>query len=251
MSKYEPLKQFLERIQPTVSEKSLSFSEIERILGFKLPNSAYVHRAWWSNPSSPTDHPYAQSWLEAGWIIDTVNQKDKWARFRRTRSRIIEKKIPLVADTSPSLNLQKEISRESSSTTQTTESKRFLLDLGFEEVGEWLFEGGSLQFRLTQHSNERNILYAFVAQGEVKYIGKSNQTLNGRMNGYKHPGPTQSTNINNNARIKDLLHKGIPVQILAFVQKEEMFYHDVPINRAAGLEDNLIARIRPPWNNRM
>ena len=65
-----------------------------------------------------------------------------------------------------------------------------------------VFNSGSLQFRLTQYINERNILYAFVAQGEVKYIGKSTQTLSGRMNGYKHPGPTQSTNINNNVRLK-------------------------------------------------
>ncbi|MCG6537142.1 MAG: hypothetical protein L7F78_21140 [Syntrophales bacterium LBB04] len=251
MTRYEPLRQYLECIQPAISEESLSFSEIERILGSRLPNSAYEYRAWWSNPSSPADHPHAQSWLKAGWIVDTVNQKDRWVRFRRTRSRIGEERVSLAVDTPPSPSLEKEISSEISSTAPATESKRFLLGFGFEEVGEWLFEGGSLQFRLTQHSNEQNILYAFVAQGEVKYIGISKQTLSGRMIGYKRPGPTQSTNINNNARIKDLLHRGTPVQILAFVQKEEMLYHDVPIDRAAGLEHNLIARLRPPWNSRM
>jgi len=249
MSKYEPLRQFLDCTQATVGEKTLSFSEIERILGFKLPKSAHEHRAWWSNPSSSTDHPYAQSWLAAGWMVDTVNQKDKWVRFRRIQSRVVEKKTPLVAKSPSSSDPQEDISAESSGIL-TTDSKRFLLSIGFEEVGEWLLEDGSLQFVLTRHGDERNILYAFFAQEEVKYIGKSNQTLSGRMNGYKQPGPTQSTNINNNARIKDLLLKGISVQILAFVQKEEMLYRGVPINLAAGLEDNLIARVRPPWNNR-
>src|SRR5271157_501420 len=223
MSKYEPLKRFLEDIDATIDVLSLSFSEVESILGFKLPNSAFEHRAWWSNPSSPMDHPYAQSWLEAGWKVDTVDQLDKRVHFRRTHSHSIEKKIPLIANASSFPNIQKAIKGESGSTTQNSESKHFLLDFGFEEAGEWFLEGGSLQLRLDRHGKEQNILYAFVAQGEVKYIGKSNQTLSGRMNGYKHPGPTQSTNINNNARIKDLLHSGIRVQILAFVQKEEMF----------------------------
>ena len=181
---------------------------------------------------------------------DSVDQLDKRVHFRRIRSFIAEKRMPLASDVSLSFNSPKTIIIESN-TAQTTGSRQFLLEFDFENVGEWLFEGSSLQFRLSQHSNEQNILYAFVAQEEVKYIGKSNQTLAGRMNGYKNPGPTQSTNINNNTRIIELLHKGIAVQILAFVQKEEMLYRGVPINRAAGLEDNLIARIRPPWNNRI
>lgn len=249
MSKYEPLRQFLDCTQAPVGEKILSFSEIERILGFKLPKSAHEHRPWWSNPSSSIDHPHAQSWFAAGWLVDTVNQKDKWVRFRRIQSRVVEKKTPLVEKSPTSSDPQEDISAEINGVL-TTDSKRFLLSFGFEEVGEWLLEGSSLQFVLSRHGDEQNILYAFIAQEEVKYIGKSNQTLSRRMNGYKQPGPTQSTNINNNARIKDLLLKGMPVQILVFVQEEEMPCRDIPINLAAGLEDNLIARIRPPWNNR-
>jgi len=156
---------------------------------------------------------------------------------------------PLVTDTPPSPHLPI-INSESSSTTQATESKQLILDLGFKSVGEWLLKDGSLQFRLTQYGNERNILYTFIVQGEVKYIGKSTQTLTGRMNGYKNPGPTQSTNIDKKARIEGLLRKGIPVSIFVLVPKEEMSCRGMPINIAAGLEDNLIARIIPPWNDR-
>ncbi len=83
MSKYDPLRDLLASIPLSVTEKTLTFSEIENILGFRLPNSAYNHRAWWANPSSADDHPYAQSWLAAGWKVEIVNQNEKWVRFRR------------------------------------------------------------------------------------------------------------------------------------------------------------------------
>jgi hypothetical protein len=250
MSKYEPLKRFLEAIQPGIDEKSMSFSEMERILGYKLPRSAYEHRAWWSNPTSPGDHPYAQSWLEAGWKVDAVDQLDMRVHFRRTHSKVVEKKIPPVIAMQSTPIPQKGIGY-TGGTTQSIDSKRFLLDLGFEGIGEWFLENGSLQFKLAKYGNELNILYAFIVQGDVKYIGKSNLTLYARMNGYKNPGPTQSTNIDKKARIVDSLRNGISVQILAFLQKERMFYRGAPINLAAGLEDGLLTRIRPPWNNRI
>lgn len=83
MSKYDPLRDMLLQIPPNMSEKTLTFSEIERILGFRLPSSAYNHRPWWANPSSAKDHPYAQAWLAAGWKVETVNQSQKWVRFLR------------------------------------------------------------------------------------------------------------------------------------------------------------------------
>ena len=72
MSKYNPLGNFLAETPLSITENTLTFSQIEIILGFKLPYSAYNHRAWWANPSSVDDHPYAQSWLAAGWKVETV-----------------------------------------------------------------------------------------------------------------------------------------------------------------------------------
>jgi len=83
MSKHDPLRDMLLQIPPNVSEKTLTFGEIESILGFKLPESAYNHRPWWANPSSANDHPYAQAWLAAGWKVETVNQSQKWVRLLR------------------------------------------------------------------------------------------------------------------------------------------------------------------------
>jgi hypothetical protein len=84
MSKYDPLRMFLESAAPGVLQITLSFRQVEMILGAALPTSARRHRAWWSNPSSPHDHPYAQAWLAVGWKVDTVDQQDEWVRFRRS-----------------------------------------------------------------------------------------------------------------------------------------------------------------------
>ncbi len=84
MSKYDPLYEYLNQIPPSTGEIELTFDEIEKVLSFTLPKSAYNYRVWWANPTSPKQHPYAQSWLLAGWIVDTVNLKSKWVRFKRS-----------------------------------------------------------------------------------------------------------------------------------------------------------------------
>jgi len=82
-SKYDPLREFLEKVPSGVQERTLSFRQVESILGFALPASARRHRAWWSNPSSRGHHSHAQAWLAAGWEVDTVDQEDDWVGFRR------------------------------------------------------------------------------------------------------------------------------------------------------------------------
>jgi hypothetical protein len=81
MSKYNPLQDFLKPLALHLTEVTLSLDQIEDILGFDLPPSAYTYRAWWSNPSSPDQHTHAQAWLAAGWKIDRVNQDEEWVRF--------------------------------------------------------------------------------------------------------------------------------------------------------------------------
>ena len=83
MSIYDPLRIFLENAATGVSKMTLTFQQIELVLGFTLPPSARRHRAWWANPSKRDDHPYAQAWLAAGWKVDTVDQQAEWVRFRR------------------------------------------------------------------------------------------------------------------------------------------------------------------------
>jgi hypothetical protein len=47
MGKYEPLTRYLERAHSDSID--VDFSQVEDILGFPLPQSAYRHQAWWAN----------------------------------------------------------------------------------------------------------------------------------------------------------------------------------------------------------
>ncbi len=59
----------------------LRFDEIETILGFKLPNSAYEYEAWWSN--NETGHSHARVWLSAGWQTEDVDIAGRKVTFAR------------------------------------------------------------------------------------------------------------------------------------------------------------------------
>ena len=80
MSKYEPLPQFLGSIGG--GSYRMSFSEIERILGFKLPKSAYEHEAWWSN--NATGHSHARAWMKFGWRTEAVDLAARKVTFQRS-----------------------------------------------------------------------------------------------------------------------------------------------------------------------
>jgi hypothetical protein len=67
MSKYSALENYLS----TKVTFTLSYEEIEKIIGDTLPQSAHEHRAWWANPTDDT-HPHAKSWMNAGWKVSTV-----------------------------------------------------------------------------------------------------------------------------------------------------------------------------------
>ena len=127
-------------------------------------------------------------------------------------------------------------------------SLEFLFNLGFEFAGEWMVDGGQPKLILNKYREIKNALYAFITEDDVMYIGKTARTLHERMNGYKKPGPTQKTNIKNNKNILELIKKGIPVRILVLVENEDLKYRGVPIDIASGIEDNLIAMIKPRWN---
>jgi len=79
MGKYEPLGAFLrgQRAQ----EVPLTFSEIEKITGVKLPPKAQHHRAWWSNNSS--NNVMTKVWLEAGYESTRVDMSARKLVFRR------------------------------------------------------------------------------------------------------------------------------------------------------------------------
>ena len=79
MGKYEPLGQFLR--QQRTKEVPLTFREIEKITGVKLPPKAQHHRAWWSN--NPDNNVMTKVWLEAGFESAQVDMEGRKLVFRR------------------------------------------------------------------------------------------------------------------------------------------------------------------------
>ena len=79
MSKYAPLADYLGGSgQDSVP---VTFSDIERIIGAELPQSAFDHRAWWSN--NPTNNVMTHAWLEAGYTTADVDMAARTLVFRK------------------------------------------------------------------------------------------------------------------------------------------------------------------------
>ena len=123
-----------------------------------------------------------------------------------------------------------------------------LLKIGFIKVGAWAINNSQIHFSLTSHVSERSVLYSFVSSNEIKYIGKTTQTLFNRMKGYQKPGSSQRTNIRVNDKIKTLLGHGLPLEIYILPDNGLLKFGDFKLSVAAGLEDTLINEFNPEWN---
>ena len=82
MSKYEPLADYLRSHGGEAC--SLTFVEIERVIGCSLPASARKHRPWWGNDRT---HTQARAWMRAGFVAEPASQRIEPAVFRSARSR--------------------------------------------------------------------------------------------------------------------------------------------------------------------
>jgi len=79
MGKYENLGAFLQKQR--AREVPLTFREIEKIIGAKLPPKAQHHRAWWSNNAS--NNVMTKVWLNAGFESAQVDMAARKLVFRR------------------------------------------------------------------------------------------------------------------------------------------------------------------------
>src|SRR5690242_14775623 len=66
--KYTPLENYLNDLPESQKEVTLTFEQIESILHFKLPASAYEDRRWWEH-ATEGNHVTARAWTSAGWKI--------------------------------------------------------------------------------------------------------------------------------------------------------------------------------------
>ena len=124
--------------------------------------------------------------------------------------------------------------------------------LGFRPCGQWQLQNdGRPKIALTAFGTEANVLYAFVCDEEVVYIGKTTKTLKARLYGYQNPGPTQFTNKRGNEEICKSLQAGKLVYVVALPDHGLLKYGGFHLNLAAGLEDSLLHDLKPKWNKRL
>ncbi len=123
-----------------------------------------------------------------------------------------------------------------------------LTEVGFIKVGTWAISDSGIKFLLTHLHEERKVLYSFISGGRVLYIGKTTQSLNGRMKGYQNPGPTQRTNIRVNKNIYQHLEGGSTIDIYVLTDSGLLQYGGFTISISGGLEDTLIDALKPDWN---
>ena len=81
MSKYDALGEYLSR--QAGPEVPMTFAEIERVIGAKLPRSAFDHRAWWSNNAA--NSVMTKAWINAGFRSSRVDMDKRKLVFERAR----------------------------------------------------------------------------------------------------------------------------------------------------------------------
>jgi hypothetical protein len=125
-----------------------------------------------------------------------------------------------------------------------------LTTAGFERFGEW------------QHGAEHGPhgvgwgfpcpaipgVYAFVVDGAVMYVGSAQRGLRTRLRQY-----TGSTTLKTAARIRAeiiaALSAGCTVEVYSLTPPQ-IEWHGLPVDLVAGIEEGLIRKLRPAWNQR-
>ena len=81
--KYEPLKQFLDSTPDHIDSVTLSFAQIELVIGAGLPRGAYEYREGWVNH---VGFARARGWLPE-WRTGPVSVQGQWVTFTRASRR--------------------------------------------------------------------------------------------------------------------------------------------------------------------
>jgi hypothetical protein len=103
MSRYQALALHLSSLSAT--RWRATFSQIEKIIGGQLPQSALNYPAWWANQKNG-GHSQTMGWLSAGWEtaeLDLANQKVTFLRLSPISAQSVNaKRSPEAMDESSS-----------------------------------------------------------------------------------------------------------------------------------------------------
>jgi hypothetical protein len=123
-----------------------------------------------------------------------------------------------------------------------------LLEIGFERAGYWELIDDEPHIEVERYASAANVLYAFVTDRELLYIGRSGRSLQLRMSGYENGGPPRSMRERNRERIIAMLVIDHPIDLYVMPDPGNLHYGSFRVNLAAGLQYSLIEALSPPWN---
>lgn len=198
MSKYEPLRKFLAALDGNLWHSS--FADIEKVLGFPLPDSARKHSSWWSNSEQGSSGSAA--WRMAGWRTETVSLRDGEVTFFRG-----DAARPTVSIPKPS----------PVSVPVVVESIETRLRMDWTSLGHvTLAEDGKVVFPTAPATPGLYRLAISLPGNERRYVGEA-VNLSRRFGNYRHPGPTQQTSLRINAVLKKALVDGAVISVAVVV----------------------------------
>lgn len=155
MGRYDPLYEYLR--SASRDEIILSFSDIEKVLGFELPLSAYTYSAWWVNGG----HSQANAWLDAGYKVGRIDVSEKAVTFCKT-----------------DVSMTKELKKQKANVNKQVRINVATTDSTFPNKGKSMMVCG-YEFRYLQDllpdCNEAGNVIKFYPQND--YINKKNLPL--------------------------------------------------------------------------
>lgn len=123
-----------------------------------------------------------------------------------------------------------------------------LLHIGFRYVGEWYLANKKLGFTLLSENDSHHLLFAFVSENEILYIGGITMSFQRLLYSYRKPSATRCSCSILNTLISGHLQDGGIIEIYALPDHGLLHVGTSCINIASVLEDSLILDLKPKWN---
>jgi hypothetical protein len=236
MSKtYQPLTEFLDDL--TSDHVALSFDKVERIIRRKLPPSASIYVAWWSN--SPVEGRHNEAWLRAGWMSADLNLKSRTVKFVRGALPMLRKKPVWVKSETPAIPDGKMVTVLKAS--PTADAQHITLTFEWKILGDVVLDmSGSVAFPTVSSGAGLYRLRVDSAKGLQIYIGES-VDLRRRFGQYRGPSPTQQTNMRLNGLLKIAIAEGATVSVDIVNQGVELSINGAQV--AVDLTDKAMRRM--------
>ena len=201
MAKYHRLHEHLLTLKGDIWHAR--FDQIERILGFSLPQSARKYNEWWANQ----DRGQCRSWVDAGWITGDLNLTKEAVVFQRNGKKR--------AISHGGAATKKEILHD----WDKQEEIGCYVEFTFDICGTISLDNeGRLKFPSVESVPGIYRIRIKMRGKESVYIGESDN-LKRRFRNYRNPGSTQQTSLRIGGLLTKALEAGAQISI-SYASKE-------------------------------